>query len=719
MLRLDRVLFQKYYSEKSFIKECTMKAKGTNILIAIVTILVLVVGIFLIFHSYLKRPASQIDDEYAEKIMAHSFEQPGGLENISKLNLVERLKDQYSADDLSLYAKDYEGVFKKKIRINNEFRNALVLLTPNRIEETVNVPFGAHLRFGFGIWEDSYGSEGEGVQFNLHVKNKDGIRKVFSEQIDPKHNVRDRRWFDVDLDLEGFVHQEVTLIFEVFGSSHIVDETSNEDDFAVISDPRIEKLNETKINQDYNIILISIDTLRADHLRCYGYKREDISPYIDQLAEEGVLFENAISQAPWTIPSHMSMLTSLLPSYHRVNESYEKFLHFLVGRGSGYRILPEDIPTLPEILRKNGFNTFAITSGGTVAGKLGFFKGFDVFKEIPLLENLDQVEQFIKEHQNRNFFMFLHTMRVHAPYSDLHYAHEVMKKKEVHELEEFINGIVPDSIEGISDVPFENDRVLIIAERKKLIEMELFTKNVTETLYDGGIKETDEFIGQLMESLKKLGIMNHTIIIVTSDHGEEFGDHNPMYYYDWHGRSLYDEMVRVPLIFVLPDRFQKGKRVEDQVRLIDIMPTLLEFISLPFQNSDMQGASLLPILKGESVEDELLAISEAISCGPESKSIRNNKFKYIYTVDLEDEIHGERAFISDHPDREELYDLLEDPFEKYNVLLQHPDLSASLKKEINETFKDAVSGSYSSKDEKRVIVDEEMRRRLKALGYIK
>jgi arylsulfatase A-like enzyme len=372
---------------------------------------------------------------------------------------------------------------------------------------------------------------------------------------------------------------------------------------------------------------------------------------------------------------------------------------------------------LPEIFRAKGYKTIAVTSGGTVAGVLGFCKGFDVFKETPLLECLDQLENWLRTNQNRKFFMFLHTMRVHAPYIDLTYADEVMTDAEIDELEGLTSGMLKSLSKAIF-LTMRNAKGVIAAQREKLKEMGLYTKEVTEALYDGGINKTDGYIGELIEVLKRTGVLDNTIIVLTSDHGEEFGDHNPRYFYDFHGRSLYEEMVRVPLIFVVPGNFPQGKRINFQVRLIDIMPTLLGLNRIEYDASRVQGVSLVPIIQGKGMENELVAISEALGLGPESKSIRTNKAKYIYTVKSGNLTNGERTLVAHNPDKEELYDLLHDPGEKNNIKQLEPHLSAVSKNKINKILENAVKALSGAKKEKRIKVDEQMKNRLKALGYI-
>jgi arylsulfatase A-like enzyme len=629
-------------------------------------------------------------------------------------NIEEELESAYNADPLSLFKNELAGVYKKKIRIADETRNSLILMPPKRIEAKMNVPPKSMLQFGFGICEVSYTGEGDGILFNVFIKDEGGIKRVYKNYIDAKHYERDRQWFDVNIDLKDYHNKEIILIFEALGSSPDIQSlfeigTDNRDDYLAISDPMIIPFKPRKDITSYNVILISLDTLRADHLGCYGYKRKNISSYIDKLANNGILFVNAISQSPWTTPSHMSIFTSLLPSYHRVNEPIIKMINSENGHGY-FRVLSEDITTLTEVFKSNGYTTTAFTGGTTMEGKFGLCQGFDSYsaksrKSFAGDSGFNELNNWLEDNKDQAFFLFLHTFRVHTPHTDLNYASEVMSETEIEELKEYFKGIpVKKTLVG--------DHL-----DNKLKEMNLFKKEVIKVLYDGGITETDKYIGKLVESLKRLNLIDKTIIVLTSDHGEEFGEHNQNKFYCEHGYTLYDEALRVPLIFVVPGDFPKGERIKSQVRLIDIMPTLFDLTQIRYEKNKVQGVSLVPFLKGKATDNNgMEAISEAIITQDyEKKSIRTNGFKYIYTVLGK---KGDRIIVSDDPDEQELYDLKNDHGEKNNLYSSKTKLSYTLKKKINNTLKGALKVLNDVKKEKRIKIGQEEKNKFKALGYL-
>ncbi|HKX45255.1 MAG TPA: sulfatase, partial [Planctomycetota bacterium] len=290
------------------------------------------------------------------------------------------------------------------------------------------------------------------------------------------------------------------------------------------------------------IVVISLDTLRADHLGCYGYARPT-SPNIDALAAEGVLFERAISQASSTLPAHRALFQSREAS--------------LAGGAE---------PTLAELLGRAGFRTVAFTGGGNVSAAFGFGRGFERYVEDPrgFAHAFDAVELWLREHAGERFFLFLHSYDVHAPYDppppfDSVFYPDYAGPLTGRETRALLRSLAPRG-EHASSAPA---RRLDEEDERKLV-----------ALYDGGILYADQFVGRLVLLLRELGIDDETALVLLSDHGEEFWEHGSVL----HSHSLYQELVHVPLIFSLPGGRAAGARVAETVRLIDVAPTLLELL---------------------------------------------------------------------------------------------------------------------------------------------
>src|SRR3989338_8805278 len=337
------------------------------------------------------------------------------------------------------------------------------------------------------------------------------------------------------------------------------------------------------MEKKYNVILIGVDTLRIDHLGCYGYARPT-SPHINALAHEGMRFDRCFSQAPITAPSFMSIMTSRYPFYHGVisNIGGEK------TRGRAYAVDPK-IPTLAEILKGAGYRTAAFTDGGNLYDKLGFAKGFDYYsinrgfgKKMALIPEQD-IFYWLSENKCANFFLFFHTYAVHSPWSIQPEYQKiftgggekfVFREKEIH-VDNFSELYRHELNEYLS-------LLKIIGEKNNPALIEHI-----KDLYDGAIAYVDAFVGKLLESLVQLKILDHTIIIFTSDHGEEFMDHGMLSH-----RQFYNEILRIPLIIKAPGEWNGGNKEDQIVRSIDIFPTILDFLGIKI-NFPVQGVSLI------------------------------------------------------------------------------------------------------------------------------
>lgn len=371
-----------------------------------------------------------------------------------------------------------------------------------------------------------------------------------------------------------------------------------------------------------NIILIQIDTLRADHMGCYGYQR-DTSPNIDNFAGESMRFEKAISVAPWTTASVAQYMTS----------RYLRSVRFEVPVSG----IPVNVVSMAEALKEHGYSTVGINTNLLAGSSRGFAKGFDSYDESVYDETsspfvFSTAKRKLDVLKDKKFFMFLLFMGVHSPY----------KLDKNHNFYPDYKGKLGKRIEVRA-----NDR----------------TDNVSKddlkymsALYDSGIANTDEYIGKLMDELKKMNLYNDTLIILLSDHGEEFGEHGGLD----HGRFLYDECLSVPLIIKLPGQ-HKGSTVNGTFSLLDLFPAIMNTIHLNTSSFHLDGvARSLQGLRKANDQD----IFSATNFGFADKScIRTKSYKLIA-----DKVSSKR----------ELYSLDRDPAEKQNVLKSLPSLAGSL-----------------------------------------
>jgi arylsulfatase len=363
----------------------------------------------------------------------------------------------------------------------------------------------------------------------------------------------------------------------------------------------------------YNLLLISIDTLRADHLKCYGYDR-GTSPHLDRLAREGVLFENLTSASSWTVPSHMSMFTSLYPSQHGVQTM------------GGH--LGEGVPTLAQCLAQNGYLTQAFVIAPALDHRFGFDRGFRFYDDFsftmkgPALVHPDQgilawgrtspvitdlATEWLKKHSRENFFLFLHYFDCHSDY------------------------IVPAPYNQKFDPDYEGpENGRGIAERSKQgnLTARISVRDLAhmEALYDGGIAYTDEYVGKILQLLKELRLSEKTLVVVLSDHGEAFLEHGLLY----HANSLYEEELQAPLIMRLPRVIPAGKRVAGNVSHVDLMPTALGLLHVACP-SQSQGIDLSPVILGDQPVPERLIYSELAASGYNLRAVRWGNRKLLGT----------------------------------------------------------------------------------------
>jgi len=334
-----------------------------------------------------------------------------------------------------------------------------------------------------------------------------------------------------------------------------------------------------KSGQAPNVILFSVDTLRADRLHCYGNPRPT-SPNLDRFAAEGVLFRRAMSQSPVTAPSHMSMLTGMMPDIHLVEN--------LEASTEDYQVLSPRIPTLAEALQAAGYRTAAFVGGYNVVGRRGFERGFDVFseawkrrwqgtKKIPP-EIVSWVETTGKN--NQPFFLFLHHYYVHGPYV---FGPPEYRQRFLDEHNR-IPGL-PATIEDLSG----KGKTPQQAFWERIDQSDPAQNEYAKALYDGGVFFADHLFGEIVSLLKKNGLYDNTLFILTADHGDEFYEHEGVGHY-----RLFGETLHVPLLIRFPGREFKETQIDEAVRVMDIAPTILDFLGLRLDG--MQGVSFLPLL---------------------------------------------------------------------------------------------------------------------------
>ncbi len=442
-----------------------------------------------------------------------------------------------------------------------------------------------------------------------------------------------------------------------------------------------------------NVVLVSLDSCRADHLSCYGYARRT-SPRLDELASSGAVFENCFSSTSWTLPAHMALFTSLPDTVHGV---YDNDLP----------PLDPDRVTIAEQFKAKGYVTAGFVSGPYLHPAFGFDRGFDFYfnctsyldakefhderfrefrseahkeshRDVTNPRLFGQVDTWLSEHSESPFFAFIHVWDIHYDYTP------------------------PPPFDTMFDPDYAGSVSAIDFEKNPAIHPNMDPRDLEHVvaLYDGEIASTDRYLGQLFERIASLGLTEETIVVVTADHGEEFFEHGNK----GHQRSLFDEVLRIPLIVSWPGRVPKGIRVKEQTRIIDIAPTLAELCGLP-PNREGVGKSLVPFFDGRG--RDLPAYSQLeLASGPASlRAVRVPEFKIVWN-----NLRG----------RGNLFDLREDPRETRPLGPDSPFAVPALDylREWNRFVDQLAESLPKSGGTDRAPVDEKTLARLREIGYI-
>jgi arylsulfatase A-like enzyme len=435
---------------------------------------------------------------------------------------------------------------------------------------------------------------------------------------------------------------------------------------------------EYPVQRDFpNVLLISIDTTRRDHCSTYGYQRPT-TPVLDELGQQGAVFDLAYAPIATTAPSHATMLTGCYPISHR-----------LIKNGL---TLDKDYTTLPEMLRPHGFQSAAVVSAFVLDSKFGLAQGFDHYDDdIPPAETTwkkDELQgltvpqgsvdrradftssraiQWLRGQRNpeRPFFMLVHYFAPHFPYVPP---------------EEFAQRFVPAG-----------------AVRQSMREQ--------VGLYDAEIAYTDTEIGRLLKELETLQIDQNTIVVVTADHGEGLKQHGYMF----HAIHIYEEAVRVPLIIRYPPQISAGRRFSEPVEFTDLVPTLLDLLEIDVPAGLFQGTNLAGALRGEA---------ELESDRP--VFLHRRHFSGLYRGDqfVKGELFGVRKgdwkYIEGKEENmRQLFNLQDDPLERKNLLNQYPENAQRLVQLLEQWQRT----NYNAKPALNNMTDEDIRK-LRSLGYV-
>jgi arylsulfatase A-like enzyme len=493
-----------------------------------------------------------------------------------------------------------------------------------------------------------------------------------------------------------------------------------------------------------NVVLFFIDTLRADHVHCYGARRET-TPNLDLMAARGTLFEHAFSQASWSLPSYTTVFSSLYPPVHGVTTTL--------------RSVAPETELLSEIFARHGYGSAAFVAGGHLAPAFGLSRGFDLYQSTSYGASLSYTVppalQWLDSHGARPFFLMVHGYDVHCPYSPP-LGFSELYDPDYQGVVHHPGFLLPEVLEKIQDLTYSSGalasfrasyaqapgqswrrRMLLPPLRPELGELEtdepdwpsavgqpgqvgaqpvpvgpgglpFKLPDFRETLtpadvehlrahYDGGVTYADTWLGMFLEGLERRGLRDKTIVIVAGDHGEELGEHGRF----GHGHSLWDCLVRVPFVMAGPG-VAEGRRIRQTAELADVAPTLLELCSIPASHKH-QGRSLAKLLKpGPPPTEDLERPGFAFEM--RASSIHLGRWHLIVSR------------VSEHSDElsERLYDLSVDPTEQKDVHLDNPEIVRKLKSRLQDCAEEL---SLRSQKAGTAVLGDDEKRFLQRFGY--
>ncbi len=566
----------------------------------------------------------------------------------------------------------------------DEYRNAVYVRSPSTIVFPVTVPLNAHLHFGMG-------TTAKAASLRFHISVEGEAHDLFSLAVKEADE-----WHDGDVDLSRWSGRTVRLQFRT--------DSEHAGDVGLWANPVITTAGK---KTRPNILIYTIDTLRADHASVCGYGR-DTTPFLKKLGATGIVFDDCQAQATWTKSSIASLMTSLY-----------SFTHGIVSDAD---TIPAGSDTLAQQLRASGYVTASIVSTPFVGRATGLEKGFDYLLEYPVVLRqinakadrstdsmaLDRVVfPWLEKHSHEPFFLYAHATDPHAPYAP------------------------PPPFDALFANPSEDSQfdknyssfrtnheygggAVISPEicRRAGINPDSFIREAKDR-YDGEIRHNDQALQLLLGKMKELGVLDNTLVIVISDHGEEFWDHG----WTAHGQSVYQELTHCLLLMWNPELLPAARRVNEPVQLIDVMPTVLDLLGVKPADV-MEGQSLVPLLRGQPFKRQGLVVSSRFAAprpeglvpenSTDSFAIINANWKFIYRN------KAAKTGIK----KIELYDRTSDRAEAHDVAAQHPDqveaMMAALTQWIDAQNKVRDIIGHSGKS----ALDQQTLERLRSLGYL-
>ncbi|MEX1310604.1 MAG: sulfatase [Candidatus Sulfomarinibacteraceae bacterium] len=575
------------------------------------------------------------------------------------IHSIQPIRFDYDGDTIDRAAESFW-----KVELNDDLRNAALVAGQKPLVWTFADTHAGVLEFSYGV----LAAAPAGPRVDVAVRDPSGEwTPVFDTDSNDGPDRPDRSWREARIDLRS--HGAIDAVrFEL--SSEI--DAPRFAGLGVIANPVMMPRKPESLPA--NVVMISLDTLRADRLASYGYDRVT-SPRLDaRAATSGVLFRNTVAPSPRTLPSHTTMMTGLDCVSHGVNH---------------HSPAPAALQTLAEILRDRGYRTVATVGGGLLNPNFGLGQGFDEYYhyagwaggfeelETEMAEALEKLDRG----RERPFFLFFHTYEIHDPYHERDpFSDACFSTAADHGPDGLIYGAAPRTRNPEDGYALSFDlgkwikgQPVSSAEPVPPDELPL-----VNCLYDSAITYADTQVERLLNRLDELGILDDTLVVVTSDHGESLGEKGLFKH-----ANLYENNLMVPLIFVLPNSRYGGTIVDQQVGSVDIFPTILDALGFEVP-SEIDGRSLMPLIRGEDGSSASSEVWSYAAYENRGLSLRiDNTVKYIFN-------NSANPWVDQ---REELFRLTDDAEETDNLVREDPETSRRLQQRVATYYRSKTTGA--------------------------
>lgn len=473
------------------------------------------------------------------------------------------------------------------------------------------------------------------------------------------------------------------------------------------------------MSQHPNVIILVLDTARAQNFSCYGYERPT-TPHIDAVAADGTLCEQTIATGCWSLPSQVSLLTGTFPATHGAHEQHLRYDH--------------TYPMLPEVLQDAGYRTLGVSPNGWMSDEFGVTHGFDTYLKLwqywptmpapipdalrlaqPLIRRVNRLySHYVFPRRNRARHIRSHIVKLlsqtpepfflYAIYWDVHLPY--------YPYGQHVTRWLPAGVTAEQAIRVNRSHHAYLTGQTPMTEEDFA---ILRACYDGALASIDAEIGALVAWLKRRELLDRTLLMITSDHGENIGEHNLMS----HAYSLHDTLIRVPLIIRYPACFPAGQRVGQQVQLTDLFPTILDTLRLdaPHVRQAFEGESLLA---SAGTAADRLAYAEMFGPHPTIQTLNRcagfpeNTPQPAYDRALRCLRTADHKIIWASDGQHALYDLRRDPHETANCFTDEPKLAA----ELLDTLQLWRSPQHTPRHVSAADFDQDLRKRLRDLGYI-